>query len=374
MTVFGTRPEAIKMAPIIKELEARGIPQIVCVTGQHREMLHQMLELFDIKPDYDLDIMTDGQTLEDITARVLQGMKSIYAEAKPSLVLVQGDTTTVFAAGLGAFYQQIPVGHVEAGLRTDNMYDPFPEEINRRLATQVSSIHFAPTETAAKNLAKDGVASEDVAVTGNTVIDALLMITEQDRPFELEALRDLDLSRRIVLVTAHRRENLGERMGNIFGAIRQLALEETDCQFVFPVHLNPKVQKHAREVLGDLENVLLIDPLGYSDLAKVMKCSYIVMTDSGGIQEEAPALGKPVMVLRETTERPEGVEAGTAVLAGSADQEKIYTIAKRLFHDQEFYDGMAKAVNPYGDGSAAKRIVDAIESYREGLGGLGGDV
>jgi UDP-N-acetylglucosamine 2-epimerase (non-hydrolysing) len=368
MTVFGTRPEAIKMAPIIHEMAARGIPYSVCVTGQHREMLRQMLGLFDIKPNYDLDIMTSGQTLEDITARIITGMRDIYLEAKPSLVLIQGDTTTTFAAALAAFYQQIDVGHVEAGLRTDNRYDPFPEEINRRLNTQLSTLHFAPTPQAAENLRRDGVGAETITTTGNTVIDSLMWVAERDRAFESEKLRAImeklptGPETRMALVTSHRRENLGERMENIFGAIRKLA-EEESCEFIFPVHLNPKVQEHAHRVLGNLPNVHLIEPLSYSDLVGVMKRSTFVMTDSGGIQEEAPALGKPVMVLRETTERPEGVEAGTAVLVGSADADKIYETAKRLLHEPEFYDRMAHAVNPYGDGSAARQTVDAIEKF-----------
>jgi UDP-N-acetylglucosamine 2-epimerase (non-hydrolysing) len=368
MTVFGTRPEAIKMAPIIKELEVRGIPHSTCVTGQHREMLHQMLGLFDIEPDYDLDIMTDGQTLEDITAWVLSGMRDIYLKAKPDLVLVQGDTNSAFAAAMGAFYLKIPVGHVEAGLRTDEIYDPFPEEMSRRLISQVASIHFAPTVRSLDNLLEDGVDTQDIHVTGNTGVDALLTITDQDRPFVSESLKKLDLDKlgkdkRLIIVTTHRRENLGKRMSNIFGAIRKLALEERDCVFVFPVHLNPIVQKQAHEFLDELDNVHMIEPLGYSDMAKLLKLCYFIMTDSGGIQEEAPALDKPLLVLRETTERGEGIDAGTAMLAGGKDEEVIYSLAKRLLHDERTYETMAQAENPYGDGSAARKIVDWIESY-----------
>jgi UDP-N-acetylglucosamine 2-epimerase (non-hydrolysing) len=368
MTVFGTRPETIKMAPIIKELEARGIPHFTCVTGQHREMLHQMLGLFDITPDFDLDIMTDGQTLEDITARVLSGMRKIYAEAKPDIVLVQGDTNSAFAAALGAFYQRIPVGHVEAGLRTDEIYDPFPEEMSRRLITQVATLHFAPTRRALDNLLADGVDTNMIHVTGNTGVDALLMTVAQDRPWVSEALRELEPEKlaekkRVVVVTAHRRENLGARMSNIFGAIKQLAEEEKGCEFIFPVHPNPLVQKQAHEVLDELDNVHMIEPLGYSDMAKLMKLSYMIMTDSGGIQEEAPALDKPLLVLRETTERGEGIDAGTAMLAGGESQQVIYSLAKRLLTDERTYQTMATAQNPYGDGSAGRKIVDWIEAY-----------
>jgi UDP-N-acetylglucosamine 2-epimerase (non-hydrolysing) len=368
MTVFGTRPEAIKMAPIIKELEARGIEHYTCVTGQHREMLHQMLALFDIKPDFDLNIMTEGQTLEDITAWVLSGMREYYMKAKPTMVLVQGDTSTAFAAALGAFYLQIPVGHVEAGLRTKEKYDPFPEEMSRRLITQVAGMHFAPTRRALDNLLTDGVDTNDVHVTGNTSIDALFQMVDQNRPFVSEALRKLNpdelaKTKRIIVVTSHRRENLGKRMHNIFAAVHQLAVEEQDCVFIFPVHLNPIIQKQAHEMLENLPNVHLIEPLGYSDIARLMQLSYFIMTDSGGLQEEAPALNKPVLVLRETTERGEGIDAGTAMLAGSEDQQVIYSLAKRLLTDERTYRTMAEAENPYGDGSAARKIVDWIEAY-----------
>jgi UDP-N-acetylglucosamine 2-epimerase (non-hydrolysing) len=368
MSVFGTRPEAIKMAPIIKELQLRGIPNTVCVTGQHRDMLHQMLALFDIKPDFDLDIMTDGQTLEDITAKVLSGMHDIYLDAKPTFVLVQGDTNSAFAAALAAYYQRIAVGHVEAGLRTNNPYDPFPEEMSRRLVSQVASIHFAPTSRALDNLLHDGIESSDIHVTGNTVVDALLAITEKDLEFASPTLQHLKIKelakeKRVILVTAHRRENLGPRMKNIFGAISRLAAEQPDCVFIFPVHPNPQVQKQAREALEHHDNVHLTEPLGYSDLAQLMKLSYMIMTDSGGIQEEAPALDKPLLVLRETTERGEGIDAGTAMLAGGEDANLIYTLARRLLNDKRVYQTMAQAPNPYGDGSAARKIVDWIESY-----------
>ena len=372
MCVFGTRPEAIKMAPIINELEVRGIPHTVCVTGQHREMLHQMLALFDIKPDYDLDIMTDNQTLEDVTARVLGGLGQIYRKVRPSLVLVQGDTTSAFAAALAAFYEKIPVGHVEAGLRTNNMYDPFPEEMARRLLTRVASVHFAPTQHTLNTLLAEGVDPESIHATGNTVIDALLAITGQDRPFESEELRALKLDelakhKRIVVVTAHRRENFGDRMQNIFSAIAKLAHEFRDVEFVFPVHPNPNVGKQARSVLDGISNVALVSAVDYSDMAKLLKLCYAVLTDSGGLQEEAPALDKPVLVLRETTERGEGVDAGTAILAGAESAEMIYTLAKRLLTDDQLYNSMAKAPNPYGDGSASRNIVDWIEALHRGV-------
>jgi UDP-N-acetylglucosamine 2-epimerase (non-hydrolysing) len=372
MTVFGTRPEAIKMAPIIKEMEVRGIPHFTCVTGQHREMLRQMLALFDIEPDFDLDIMTDDQTLEDVTAWVISGMREIYRKARPTMVLVQGDTATAFAAALAAFYQQIPVGHVEAGLRTKEIYDPFPEEMSRRLISQVASIHFAPTRRALDNLLEDGVDSSDIHVTGNTGVDALFTIVGQNRPFSSESLQKLDVekmakTKRIILVTAHRRENLGKRMHNIFSAIRKLALEEKNCEFIFPVHLNPVVQRQAHELLDELDNVHLIEPLVYSDLAKLMQYCYLIMTDSGGIQEEAPSLDKPLLVLRETTERAEGIDAGVAMLAGGKDEDLIYSLTKRLLTDERVYQTMAEAENPYGDGSAARKIVDWIESFHRGM-------
>ncbi len=356
------------MAPIIKELEARGIPHTTCVTGQHREMLHQVLDLFDIKPDYDLDIMTDNQTLQDVTGRVLMGMNDIYERAKPNFVLVQGDTNSAFSAALAAFYSKIPVGHVEAGLRTDNMYDPFPEEVSRRLITHLATLHFAPTRRALDNLLAEGIESSDIHVTGNTVIDAMLMTIDRNLAFDSPTLRNIKIEelakkKRVILVSAHRRENLGPRMKNIFGAIKQLALEEPGCEFIFPVHPNPNVQKQAREALGGIKNIHLIEPVGYSDYANLVKLSYFVMTDSGGIQEDAPSLNKPVLVLRETTERGEGIDAGTAMLAGGEDQQVIYSLAKRLLTDKRLYDTMAQAENPYGDGSAGRKIVDWIESY-----------
>jgi UDP-N-acetylglucosamine 2-epimerase (non-hydrolysing) len=361
MSVFGTRPEAVKMAPIVHELESRKISQMVCVTGQHREMLHQVLRLFDIRPNCDLDIMTVGQTLEDITSRVINGMSEIFAKEKPDLVLVHGDPTSAMATSLAAFYHQIPVGHVEAGLRTDSRYDPFPEEMNRRLIGQLATHHFAPTLAAANNLIRDGVAKPSIYVTGNTVIDALLLVAKQNRPFEAASLQHINFDLPVVLVTTHRRENLGGRMDNIFGAIQHLAKENPNIQFVFPVHLNPKVREQVHRFLHEVPNVYLTEPLSYSDLAGVMKRCRFVMTDSGGIQEEAPALGKPVIVLRETTERPEGIEAGTAVLAGSEDKQKIIDVAMRLLRDENYYQQMARANNPYGDGTASKQIVDQIE-------------
>ncbi len=361
LTIFGTRPEAIKLAPVIQALEKHHITdQVVCVTGQHREMLDQMLSLFAIKPDHDLRVMTESQSLEQISSRVLLGLEDVLEQTKPDLVLVEGDTTTVLMGALAAFYKKIPVGHIEAGLRTDNKYNPFPEEMNRRLTAQLADLHFAPTQQAKQNLLAEGVKPDKIFVTGNTVIDALLWVLEQKRPFESQALKALKTEgRRVILVTTHRRENLGEGMEAIFSAIKRLAGEFSDLLFVFPVHLNPAIQKHATDTFKDVANVVLTEPLGYSDLAKVMQMSYLVMTDSGGIQEEAPALGKPVLVLRDTTERPEGVEAGTAKLAGTA-ADKIYEYAKELITDSAAYEKMAKAINPYGDGTAAKQIVEII--------------
>jgi UDP-N-acetylglucosamine 2-epimerase (non-hydrolysing) len=352
------------MAPIIAELRKRNIPQAVCVTGQHREMLDQVLEAFDITPDHDLEIMQSGQTLEQITSRSLEGLTAVIKQEKPSFVLVQGDTTSAFAGGLAAFYHQIPLGHVEAGLRTHNKYNPFPEEMNRRLLSSLADVHFAATDQARDNLLAEGIAADSITVTGNTVIDALLHITKGERPYENESLAKLDTTgKRIILVTAHRRENLGADMQQIFAAIKRLANDFADLLFIFPVHLNPTIQAAAAEAFASSANVFLTSPLGYSDLAQIMKRSYLVLTDSGGIQEEAPALGKPVLVLRQTTERPEGIEAGTAKLVGT-DTEAIYQAANELLTDEEAYAKMAKATNPYGDGTAAQRIVSVIEGFK----------
>jgi UDP-N-acetylglucosamine 2-epimerase (non-hydrolysing) len=360
MTVFGTRPEAIKVAPVIKELGARGVPQVVCVTGQHREMLDQMLALFELKPSYDLEIMEANQTLASITARSLQGLEQAFAETQPSIVLVQGDTNTAFTGALAAYYHRVAVAHIEAGLRTDDKYSPFPEEINRRLISQIADLNFAPTHLAASNLMRDGIPHERVHITGNTVVDALLWVSTLEREFAEPALGDLDLDgRRLLLVTTHRRENLGAGMRSIFEGLRTLVEDYDDLLVVLPVHLNPAIHDQVEEMLGGSRHILLTPPLGYADLAKLMRLSHLVLTDSGGIQEEAPALGKPVLVLRNTTERPEGIEAGTARLVGT-DRGRILAAARELLDDPAAYQAMAHAVSPYGDGTAARQIVDLL--------------
>lgn len=360
MTIFGTRPEAIKMAPVVKALaEAPDMDPIVTVTAQHRDMLDQVLRLFDITPDYDLNIMSPGQTLYDVTDRALLGLKSVLEEAKPDVVLVHGDTTTTFAGALASFYQEIPVGHVEAGLRTGNIYSPFPEEMNRKLTGSLATYHFAPTSSSESNLVKENINQDHLYVTGNTVIDALATTVREDYVFEEEAINALDSTKRIVLVTTHRRENLGEPMRHVYGAIRQLVEEFEDIQIVFPVHKNPKVRQVVQEELGTVERVTLIDPLDYEPFANLMAKSYLILTDSGGIQEEAPALGKPVLVLRDTTERPEAVTAGTVRLVGT-DKAAVHDAAYELLHDQDAYKIMSNSVNPYGDGQASRRIVEAL--------------
>lgn len=360
MTIFGTRPEAIKMAPVVKALaEAPDMDPIVTVTAQHRDMLDQVLRLFDITPDYDLNIMSPGQTLYDVTDRALLGLKSVLEEAKPDVVLVHGDTTTTFAGALASFYQEIPVGHVEAGLRTGNIYSPFPEEMNRKLTGSLATYHFAPTSSSESNLVKENINQDHLYVTGNTVIDALATTVREDYVFEEEAINALDSTKRIVLVTTHRRENLGEPMRHVYGAIRQLVEEFEDIQIVFPVHKNPKVRQVVQEELGTVERVTLIDPLDYEPFANLMAKSYLILTDSGGIQEEAPALGKPVLVLRDTTERPEAVTAGTVRLVGT-DKDAVHDAAYELLHDKDAYKIMSNSVNPYGDGQASRRIVEAL--------------
>lgn len=361
MTIFGTRPEAIKMAPVVKALEAApDMEAIVTVTAQHREMLDQVLNLFDITPQYDLNIMCQGQTLYDVTSKSLLGLRDVLSDAKPDVVLVHGDTTTTFAGALAAFYQEIPVGHVEAGLRTGNIYSPFPEEMNRKLTGSLASYHFAPTFSAEKNLMKENISSAHLYVTGNTVIDALQTTVKEDYHFDEELLNNLDYeSRRVVLVTTHRRENLGEPMRQVYKAIRRLVDAFDDIEVVFPVHRNPKVRQIVKEELGEVERVHLIDPLEYEPFANLMARSYLLLTDSGGIQEEAPALGKPVLVLRNTTERPEAVTAGTVKLVGT-DEETVYTTAYRLLADADAYEAMANSINPYGDGIASQRIIEAL--------------
>ena len=362
MTVFGTRPEAIKMCPLV--LEMRKYPDyvdpIVAVTAQHREMLDQVLELFNIVPDYDLNIMTSGQTLYDVTTRALMGLKDVMEEAKPDIVLVHGDTTTTFAGALAAFYAQIPVGHVEAGLRTGNKYSPYPEEMNRKLTGSLADIHFSPTSTSRANLLKENVNSESILVTGNTVIDALQTTVREDYKFADDDFNKVLASgKRLILMTTHRRENLGEPMRHVYRALKSVLETHDDVEAIFPVHKNPKVREIVREELGELAQVHLIEPMDYEPFANLMAKVDIVLTDSGGIQEEAPALGKPVLVLRDTTERPEAVEAGTVKLIGT-EYEDVLRETNLLLDDANHYRSMAEAANPYGDGRACERIIKAI--------------
>lgn len=362
MTVFGTRPEAIKMAPVILELNKHPeqIQPIVAVTAQHREMLDQVLQLFQIVPDYDLDIMSQGQTLFDITTRAMQGLNEVIGKEKPDIVLVHGDTTTTFAGALAAYYHQTAVGHVEAGLRTQNKYSPFPEEMNRKLTGSLTDMHFAPTKTAKANLLKEAVAEEATFVTGNTVIDALLTTVNKEYKFADEMLEEIDyVNKRVVLVTTHRRENLGEPMRHVYQALRQIVSEFEDVVVVFPVHKNPLVREVVNSELGGIERVKLIDPLEYQPFANLLARSHFVLTDSGGVQEEAPALGKPVLVLRDNTERPEAIEAGTVKLIGT-DKDRVYQETRLLLADHVEYERMANACNPYGDGQASRRIVETI--------------
>lgn len=360
MTVFGTRPEAIKMAPLVKELESRKeIESIVCITAQHRQMLDQVMNIFDIRADYDLDIMKAGQTLSDITSRVLKGIEEVIKKAKPDIVLVHGDTTTTFAGALASFYCQTKIGHVEAGLRTYDKYSPFPEEMNRCLTTYLSDLYFAPTKSNRENLLKENVDESKIYITGNTVTDALKTTVKEGYKFKDETLNSIDKDKRIVLVTAHRRENLGEPLENICRAILAIAEKYEDVEIVYPVHLNPAVRGTVFEILGNHKRIHLIEPLDVTELHNLMNISYLVMTDSGGLQEEAPSLGKPVLVLRNETERPEAIEAGTVRLAGVCE-ENIEKLAFTLLSNKEEYEKMSKATNPYGDGLASERIVDAI--------------
>ena len=358
--VFGTRPEAIKMAPIVKELERRKLDHVVIVTAQHREMLDQKLDVFKIVPAYDLNIMQHNQDLFHVTTAVLNEIKPVLLKEKPDVLLVQGDTTTSFAAGLAAFYFKIPVGHVEAGLRTWNKTNPFPEEANRQLTTRLTDYHFAPTEWAKKNLVNEGIKPEDIFVTGNTVIDALLMIVDPLYKFQDEPLKSIDfIKRRVILLTSHRRENFGEPMTNIFSACRHLVETNSDVELIYPVHPNPNVQKTANEILAGVPRVHLIEPMEYRPFVQLMSKAYLILTDSGGVQEEAPTLGKPVLVLRKTTERPEAIDAGTAKLVGT-DKDKIISAAQRLISDKQAYMDMSTKANPYGDGKSAKRIIDIL--------------
>ncbi|MBO8156627.1 MAG: UDP-N-acetylglucosamine 2-epimerase (non-hydrolyzing) [Bacillaceae bacterium] len=361
MTIFGTRPEAIKMAPLVLELKKRDneFEPIVTVTAQHREMLDQVLKIFDIQPDYDLNIMKQRQSLAEITTRALEGLDQVMKETSPDMVLVHGDTTTTFVASLAAFYNQIPVGHVEAGLRTWNKYSPFPEEMNRQLTGVIADLHFAPTEKAKENLLKENKPEEQIFVTGNTAIDALKTTVSEE--YSHSVLQRAG-GRRLVLMTAHRRENLGDKMQQMFRAIRRLADEHEDIEVVYPVHLNPTVQETAQSILGNHDRIQLIDPLEVIDFHNFASRAHLILTDSGGIQEEAPSLGVPVLVLRDTTERPEGIEAGTLKLAGT-EEETIFQLAHELLTNEQEYEKMAKASNPYGDGQASSRIADAILYY-----------
>jgi len=361
MTIFGTRPEAIKMAPLVLELKKRPeeFNTIVTVTAQHREMLDQVLNIFDVTPDYDLNIMKDRQTLMDVTTRALEGLNDVMSKAKPDIVLVHGDTTTTFVASLAAFYNQIEVGHVEAGLRTWNKYSPYPEEMNRQLTGVLADLHFAPTDKSANNLTTENKPEGSIFVTGNTAIDALKTTVKDDYHHPvLEQVGD----DRLILLTAHRRENLGEPMRNMFRAVKRIVDEHDDVQVVYPVHLNPVVRELADEVLGQDPRIHLIEPLDVIDFHNFASRAHIILTDSGGVQEEAPSLGVPVLVLRDTTERPEGIEAGTLKLAGT-EEATIYNLAKELLTNKEVYDAMSKASNPYGDGLASKRIGDAISYH-----------
>ncbi|MGI6704660.1 MAG: non-hydrolyzing UDP-N-acetylglucosamine 2-epimerase [Clostridia bacterium] len=361
MTVFGTRPEAIKMAPLVKLMKESGyIETTVCVTAQHREMLDQVLELFGIVPDYDLDIMRERQTLTGVTVRALEGLERVLDSVKPDALLVHGDTTTTFAGSLAGFYRHVRVGHVEAGLRTFDRYSPYPEEINRRLAGVLSDMHFAPTAGAKDNLMRENVPEKSIVVTGNTVIDALVQAVDSGYRFTQPPLKDMDFSsKRIILLTCHRRENIGGPMEEIFNAVRDITESYKDVEVVYPVHRNPAVLDTARSILEGKERIHLIEPLNYLPFANLMGRCFMVMTDSGGIQEEAPSLGKPVLVLREVTERPEAVQAGTVRLAG-VKRANVVKAASELLEDEKLYNDMAHAVNPYGDGRASQRIVDAL--------------
>ena len=358
MLVFGTRPEAIKMCPLVNELKTRkGIETIVCVTGQHRQMLDQVLEAFQVEPDYDLSIMKDRQTLFDVTTNILNRIKAVLEEVQPDVVLVHGDTSTTFVTALACFYLQIPVGHVEAGLRTYNIYSPYPEEFNRQAVSIISAYNFAPTELSKENLLREGKNPDTIYVTGNTAIDALKTTVREDYIHP-----DLEWAKgsRLIMITAHRRENLGEPMKHMFRAIRRVCDEHPDIKAIYPIHMNPVVREIADSILGDDERIRIIEPLDVLDFHNFLSRSYLILTDSGGIQEEAPSLGKPVLVMRDTTERPEGIKAGTLKLVGT-DEEVIYQNFKQLLEDEEAYRAMSTASNPYGDGFACKRIADILE-------------
>jgi len=371
LVVFGTRPEAIKMAPVVRALNGK-LEVKVCVTAQHREMLDQVLDLFEIVPDYDLDIMKPGQDLFDVTSNVLSGMKQVLFEEQPDVVLVHGDTTTTMATSMAAFYLNIPVGHVEAGLRTYNIHSPFPEEFNRQITTKITQFHFAPTENARQNLLNEQVMEQQIYVTGNTVIDALFSMVEKARVADysddiLEQIqflsREKDNLPRIILVTGHRRENFGQGFEEVCRALRDIALENSDVQIIYPVHLNPNVREPVNRILSNINNIHLVEPMEYLSFIKLMDASYLILTDSGGIQEEAPSLGKPVLVMRDTTERPEAVEAGTVKLVGT-DEKEIVRVVNQLLTNKKVYKNMSKAHNPYGDGHASQAICDVLEKSK----------
>jgi UDP-N-acetylglucosamine 2-epimerase (non-hydrolysing) len=364
LSIFGTRPEAIKMCPLVKALEKDDrIESIVCATAQHREMLDSVLEIFDVRPQYDLNIMSHGQTIINVANKVLTGVDKVIKECNPDIVLVHGDTSTTLNGALAAFYNQVPIGHVEAGLRTGDIYSPFPEEANRKLTGALATLHFSATESNKANLAKENI-TDNVYITGNTVIDALLSVVDQNHKFDDETINNIDFeNKKIVLLTAHRRENWGEPMKDIFEAVRELIEKNDDVEVIFPMHKNPLIRELAKTSFDGIEDKIhLIEPLEYVDFANLMYKCYLIMTDSGGIQEEAPALGKPVIVLRTETERPEAIEAGTVKLAG-IERAKIFEVANELINSKEAYDKMAHAVNPYGDGKACGRIVDLIVEY-----------
>lgn len=362
MPIFGTRPEAIKMAPLVKELEsASDIETVVCVTAQHRDMLDQVLRLFNIDPKYDLDVMKKNQSLSAITSSVLKGLDEVLEKEKPDLILVHGDTTTTFVSALSAFYKKIKVGHIEAGLRSHDKWFPYPEEINRKLTGVLADLHFAPTQTAKDNLLREGVCDKDIFVTGNTVIDAMKYTVKDNYVFRDDRLNNIDYeNKRVIVVTAHRRENWGEPIENVCNALRKIAINIKDTYIIYPVHKNPIVRDAVFSILDDIENVLLLDPIDTDEMHNLLKRCYMVMTDSGGLQEEVPSLGKPVLVLRDVTERPEAVKAGTVKIIGT-DFDRVYSEAKLLLTDKNEYDRMANAVNPYGDGNASRRIVTAIK-------------
>ncbi len=364
LVVFGTRPEAVKMAPVVKALkkDKDTFESKICVTAQHRDMLDQVLRIFDIEPDYDLDIFERGQTLTQITCRALAGLEEVIEDFKPGLILVQGDTTTVFSGALAAFYHQVKIGHVEAGLRSGNLYSPYPEEANRMMTGVLTDFHFAPTETSRDNLLREGFDEKRIFITGNTSIDALSWVIDENYKFEEEIINNIDFkNKKVILLTAHRRENIGKPMENIFSALKDIAEENKDVEIIYPMHLNPKVREIADKIFKGMKSVHLIEPLDYLPFTNLMNKCYLVVTDSGGVQEEAPSLGKPVLVVRRETERPEGIQAGTAKLAGT-DRDNIYKELNILLNNEDEYKKMANAVNPYGDGKAADYIVEAIKT------------